>query len=73
MKSYDILNLKPRHKFWQMVWNPPIVGVPSSRKEVEERWIYCYDLTLKRFAFLVFEELQNALEGSLLFSNLNNV
>jgi hypothetical protein len=56
-----------------MVWNPPIVGVPSSRKEVEERWIYCYDLTLKRFAFLVFEELQNALEGSLLFSNLNNV
>jgi hypothetical protein len=51
-------------KFWQIVWSPPVVGVVSTRKELEDRWIQCYDLTLRRYSFLIFDELQSFLEGS---------
>jgi hypothetical protein len=41
-----------------MIWTPPIVGKETNTKMIEENWRICCQLTLERFADLVFDELQ---------------
>jgi hypothetical protein len=50
-----------------MIWTPPVVGKENDRKVLEAIWKESCDLTLERFSFLVFEELQKKF-----MSELNN-
>jgi predicted acylesterase/phospholipase RssA len=55
--------------FWLMIWTPPVVGKETDANALEKNWQNCLNITLERFAFLIFDKLQNRFKGELIDEN----